>query len=799
MKRKIMLIAFLAIFAAFIPTWLYVNSLLPEFDGTFKAPTLKKKVVIHRDKFDIPHIYAHNERDANVALGYLTASERLFQMEMARRIGSGRLSELFGEKVLHLDILLRQLRIKKTAELYLKNNKLSSELEASMDAYLEGVEQYIKTQPLPIEFKILGIKPEPFTKADMLAVSGYMALSFAEGIIADTLYSDLFSNFPREMVEDLRPRKHLADIKGKPTSDGPMFSLKKQQWFKQILSSLEILEDRFGLYHGSNSWVMAPKRSKSGAALLASDPHIAFSSPSVWYEAHIKTPHYELYGHYVPLVPFALLGHKRDGGWALTMSEADDLDIYLEKINPKNPKQVMYKNRWVNMEIYDEVIKIKGQADKVIQVKVTPHGPLLNNTEFGVKGQSVSIKWAYHHPDNHVAQTFYELAHAKTTKDYVRAISHAAAPGLNISFVDNKGKIGWHVMGKIPHRRKGIDSMRMLDGASGKDEYLGYIPFKDNPHLYNPKSGLIVSANFKPQKNSLSGKYEIQGYWQPPARYYRIHKLLAQKEKWNLEELKKVQTDQYADAYTKVLPKLLHWVTTHDNQMENSAIKYLKKWDGHSDVNSIASTIYHKWVYYLVCEILDDQLGETRFKSYARIMDVHLFYQKILEHPKSRWWDDVTTKDLQETPAQIVTRAWSRTMKVLKKKLGSDIAFWQWGNVHKVEYQHFFGRQKPMNYFFNVGPFPSGGGNGQVDNMGYPFYQEEFTITRGPSTRRLIDFAHPEKSWGIIPTGNSGNPQSKYYDDQAQMFLDGKYRRQLLDEKDVIKESIGTITLKPQL
>lgn len=794
-----MLIAFLAIFAAVIPTRLYVNSLLPDYNGSFNLPTLQKEVTIYRDKYDIPHIYAKNERDANVAFGYVTASERLFQMEMARRIGSGRLSELFGSKVTHLDVLLRKLRIKKSAELYLKHHKLPPQMDMVMTAFLEGVHHYIKTGPMPIEFKILGIKPEPFTKADMLAVSGYMALSFAEGIIADALYGDLFASFPEKMVNQLRPRVRLADTDGAPTKFKPNYIVTDQKWYKDLLSGLETLEDHFGLFHGSNSWVMSGKRSKSGKALLASDPHIAFSSPSVWFEAHIKTPNYELYGHYVPLVPFALLGHSRNGGWALTMSEADDLDIYLEKINPKNPNQVMYKKRWVNMKTYQEIIKIKGEKDKVINVSITPHGPLLDGTEFGVKNKSVSIKWAYHHPENHVAQTFYELSHAKTLNDYTRAISHAAAPGLNISFVDNRGNIGWHVMGKIPNRPKGVDSLRMLDGASGKDEYLGYLPFKENPHVYNPKSGLIVSANFKPQKDSMSGKYHIQGYWQPPSRYYRIHKLLAKKQKWNLDELKKVQTDQYTDVYKNVLPHLLKMVKTDNTAMENRAISVLQKWDGNSGVDSIASSIYHKWVYYFVRELLIDQLGSTRFKSYTRIMDPHFFYQKIFDDPKSGWWDDIRTKNIKESPEDIITRSWHLAMTALKKKMGSDVNFWQWGNIHTVEYQHFFGRKKPMNYFFNVGPFPSGAGNGQIDNMGHPFYQEEFTVTRGPSTRRLIDFANPAKSWGILPTGNSGHPQSKHYEDQAQMFLHGKYRRQLLDLKDIKKESIGTITLKPQL
>lgn len=782
-----MLTAFLIIFCTVIPTRLYVNSLLPDYSGEFSLPSISQNITVYRDKYNIPHIYAQNETDAQIALGYVMASERLFQMEMARRIGAGRLSELFGEKTLNLDILLRKLQIKKTADLYLKKHRLSPEVQTNIDAYLKGVNYFIETATLPIEFKILGIKPEKFEPAHMLAVSGYLALSFAEGIIGDTLFSDLFASFPANMVEELRPRHRMGKISGTPK-----FTLKNKQWYKNILSALDTLEDQFGLFHGSNSWVIGKNRSKSGAAILANDPHIAFSSPSVWFEAHIHTPKFEIYGHYIPLVPFPLLGHSRDGGWALTMSEADDLDIYLEKINPNNPNQVMYKNRWVNMEVYDEFIKVKGQKDKKITIKVTPHGPLLDDTEFGVKKESVAIKWAYHHPDNHVIRAFYELSRAKTSDDYINAISHATAPGLNISWVDQKGEIGWHVMGKIPNRKKGTDASMMLEGHSGKDEYLGYLPFSENPHLYKPKSGLIVSANFKPQSNSMSGKYNIQGYWQPKARYYQIHKLLAKQQKWSSEELKKIQTNQVPSAAKILLPPMLQSVVVKENEQEQKALHYLQQWDGSSDTTSIASAIYHKWVYYLGREILDDQLGDTRYKAYARIVDIYFFYEEILKNPHSKWWDNIKTKEV-ETSQQIITKAWQRTISSLTNKLGSDVDFWQWGEIHTVEYQHFFGRKKPLNYFFNVGPFPAGGGNGQIDNMGHPHYFEDFTVTRGPSTRRLIDFKDPSTSWGILPTGNSGNPQSPYYEDQAEMFLQGKYRKQLMNKSDIMKESIGKI------
>ena len=301
------------LFAVILPSQIFFKARLPKKHGQLNLPGLSRPVEVHRDKYGIPHIEAQDEADAMRAFGFITAGDRLFHMELLRRIANGTLSEVLGESAVNWDILLRKLKIRKTMDEFLTKNlsKMDPHMIKMTEAFYEGVDHYVKTQPLPPEFILLGFTPKKFELAEGMAISGYMALSFAEGIIADSLFSELYAEFPKEMVDQVLI-KHRGDRNHITEKYTNKYRLKKsliakstqEQWFKDLTSFLDEFEDYFGLFHGSNSWVLSPSRSKNGYSLLANDPHVSFSNPSVWYEAHIKYPGYEIYGHYLPLVPF---------------------------------------------------------------------------------------------------------------------------------------------------------------------------------------------------------------------------------------------------------------------------------------------------------------------------------------------------------------------------------------------------------------------------------------------------------------------------------------------------------------
>ncbi|MCR9206515.1 MAG: penicillin acylase family protein, partial [Halobacteriovoraceae bacterium] len=530
----------------------------------------------------------------------------------------------------------------------------------------------IETQPLPIEFKILGYKPRPFSPQEAVAVSGYLALSFAEGILADPLHTDLLNQFPKELVEQMWIRE--KNDKNVVTQQRAVtVSLTDQPWYSDFIKTQNFLRDAMGLFHGSNSWVLSGKRSVSGYPILANDPHVAFSNPAVWYEAHLKSPEYEIYGHFIPLVPFPAMGHDRDRGWAVTMSEIDDMDLYEEKVNDLG--QVQYKGKWVPLIVDKEIIKVKGGKDIEIDVKRTPHGPLLNGTKYEVPGKNIALKWSYHHPGNDVATAVYKLSHTKKLDDLDDALKHGATPGLNVSWVDREGNIAWRVMGKIPVRR-GFLGNQILEGWSGKHEYERYFTIDEHPGMVNPEDGVIVTANYHPQYN---GPLPLEGYWQPGERFERIYDLLKKKEKWTLAEMKAIQNDQFVVTGLKMKELLLSEVVPK-NDKERDILKRFGDWNGESGKGSFGSSLYHMWTHHLGKTALYDELGETRFVAFNKVADFWNFFKTFLYDKENVLWDDVKTPQ-KETRKDLVNESFRLAVARLTERLGENYKNWKWGNV----------------------------------------------------------------------------------------------------------------------
>ncbi len=776
-------------------SYLYTHLLLPKSEGEITMPGLSGPAKVIRDQWGIPHIEAQDRLDLQRVLGFVIAGDRLFQMDLLRRMVNGQLSEVFGKKTLRYDILFRNLRLRKHMDDFWEKNrhKLDPYMIKLADAFLEGVHYYMETQLLPLEFQLLGYKPRPFRIQELMGISGYMALSFAEGIIADPLFSDLLNQYPREAVDKLRIR-HLNDKNIVTEQKAVNYRLNKQ-WYRDILEAHDFLRDSLGLFHGSNSWVLAGHRSKSGFPLLANDPHVAFSSPGIWYEAHLKAPDYEIYGHFIPGVPFPGMGHNRESAWAVTMAQIDDMDLYLEKFNPQNDNEVMFKNKWVEVKKYEELIKVKGDDDVRTTVVVTPHGPLIDQTKYGVEGKNVALKWSYHHPENNIMTAFYKLSKAKTLAEMKEALSYGGSPLLNVSWADREGNIAWKVLGKIPVRR-GFRGHQILEGWSGRHEYARYFTPEENPGLENPRSGLIVTANYYPQYN---GPLPIDGYWQPGERLERIHDFLAKQKRWSLEELKTLQTDRYVTTFYWMVPILLQGIDKPEGAIEEQALNQLRRWRGNSDVGSVGSSIYHMWTHYLGKEALLDDLGEERYKAFNKIADFWNFFKTFITRKESPWWDDSGTPDTKETRQDVIRRSFKIAIKKLTERLGSNPSDWRWGRLHTVEYQHPLGKVQPLDYLFNLGPFEAGGGYFQIDNMSTARYDDRFDVKLGPSTRRLIDLKNPNLSWGILPTGNVGHFNSPFYRDQVEMFLAGQYRPQWLDVKDVKTHRFKELRFLPKL
>lgn len=779
MKKIAIFISTISIALAIGLLAFFQNTVPKEF-GTKSFPALEQDVEVVIDDFGIPHINAKTDLDGYRALGYLMASERLYQLDLMRRVVNGRLSEIFGERTLESDILMRKLEVKKTALLHLENIKKTKKnlrLISYAEAFLEGIHHYIDTAPLPLEFILLNYVPEKFEVADILGVPSYMSLAFAEGLIGDLFLSEMLEQLPEEKMKLLRIGSSVEEKyfpkKVKNTEVEPETTL-----IKGMKTGLDQLMSVFPLFHGSNAWVLSGKRSKSGFPLLANDPHIATSKPHVFYEAHLKTPSIETYGNYLPLIPFPVMGNTLHSAWGITMSLVDDINVYSEKINPENPDQVMYKNEWTEISTRTEIIKIKGGAQKTIEIGTTPHGPLLDETKYATTGKTFSLSWSALNPESNILRCLYDMAQARKVSELKDALAYAAAPGLNIMWVNKSGDIAWWMVGKYPKFPDGVRTDVVLKGWDGSAEIERYYSIDENPHEVNPESGIIISANFKPQLEEFD---HFQGYWQPAGRFYRLEKLLSSQEMWSIEEFKKIQTDSTFPVFEMMGDKLSS-VIDKDKLTPNElkVLKEFEMWNGSTDITNTGSSIAHVFNAYIFEAVFKDELGEKGFKTFGRIADFWHVYKALVMDMQHSFWDNIYT-DRVESGADIVTTAFKDTVAHLTLNYGPRSDLWLWGKLHTVEYPHSLGSVKPLNYLYNVGPKAASGSRYVINNQGHEKHLKTFKVVHGPATRRLVDMKNPESSQAIIPTGNSGNPFSKHYRDQLELYHSGKYRKQLMD------------------
>ncbi|NUN05540.1 MAG: penicillin acylase family protein [Bdellovibrio sp.] len=730
-----------------------MRSSLAPLDGTLSLQGLSAPVTVTRDTFGIPHIQANNKMDALRALGFVQASERLFQLEVSRRLTQGELSEVFGDAALNMDKLYRSLMLKRSVERMLAKEKAEGTFNQKtwdeMAAYFDGVNQYQTHHPLPYEMQILGIKARPFSPLDAYIMTGHMAYGFAIAMRADPLMTELAKKLPAEQFQALRNFPLKAPLK-----------IVENSAFKDVATLFDTFA--FPFFEGSNAWLISAKRSQSGKSLFANDPHIGFSAPAVWFEAHIKTPEFELYGHYLPLIPFAVLGHNHHHAWGFTMSLNDDMDLYREKLDREN-KTVLYKNKPVPYQEWQEVIKVKNQDDVVLNMIETPHGPLLNQV---LADQDLALAWAFHRRENNPMRALMEMAEAKSMQTFESAMQYATAPGLNVMYADSEN-IAWWTFGDMAIK-KNPNSDMVLEGSSGEDEYVRLLTWQEKPHLVNPEAGFIVTANSRP----LGLPDTLRGDWQSDDRFQTITTLLEQKDTWNSEELKSLQTENLNLKNRELLTALLEnlQLDAKDEKIYSQQLKTLKNWDLRSEVSSVEAALYHQWNnenVRLMLEIFDKETQD----AYLNTPYAWVFYERTLLDPQSAWWENLDRSTL-------ISKGFKRAADKLKHSPA-------WGELHTIEYKHPLGRSFPLSKIFNLGPYPMPGAFNEINNNKMKALGDNFQVVAGPSTRRIIDFANPQRSWGINPIGNSGHMLSPFYKDQVQLFLDGKYRPQLMDDNDI--------------
>jgi penicillin amidase len=786
--KKSFLFLVVLLILIFAAGWLYSNTLHPNYNGEIKIENTSRDVTVHFDAIGVPHITAENQEDAYIALGYVHAQDRLWQMELIRRIAAGRLSEIFGEKLIKTDKLFSGLGIEEASAKTIRNlDKNSAPYKMAM-AYLDGVNQYIENGKTPIEFTLVGVDKEVYTLKDMYNVFGYMAFSFAVAHKTDPLLNEIKEKLGAAYLNELigAENENLTLIKNEknPEITGA---------FSQAMHSLmDVLP--ISPFIGSNSWVLGADKTKNGKVIFANDPHIGYSQPSVWYQAHIKTPNYEMYGFHLALIPFPLLGHNKDYAYGLTMFENDDIDFYVEKNNPKNKNEYQFKEAYFEYNTIEKRLKIKDAQDSLYTIKVSKHGPLMNGVIEHLEDENpVAMQWIYTKIDNKMLAVAYEISHANSLADFKKGASKLHAPGLNMMYGDAKNNIAWFASGRLYTYNHPVYTKTFLEGASGEDEIETYLDFEENPQAINPESNYVYSANNQP--DSIANML-YPGYYFSEDRARRIVDLVAPKNDWTQQDVAKMMLDVTSITAIEVIESFIKMLDEPAfSPSEKTAIELLKNWKGNYDKNEVAPVIYNRFVYEFQKNTFADEMGKG-FHQFANTPLVEKVLPVQAKREKSIWWDNVSTKDKIETKEEIVTLSFKNAFTFLKNQLGANVADWRWERVISVEHKHAVGEIVVLRKFFNVGPFVTAGGDQVINNQIYDIDSTGYyKVLAGPSTRRIVDFSDVENSLAIVPTGQSGRVFSNHYKDQAKKYLNGEFVKMTLNEAD-IQKSENVLILK---
>lgn len=773
-----------------------MQHLKPEYSGTEQLPGLADSVRVDYDAFGIPHIFAGSEPDALRALGYVHAQDRLWQMELLRRVGRGGLSEVFGSRTLETDRFFLTLGIDDSSREAVASLDPDSPAAVLTRAYLEGVNAFIASGPTPIEYYLTGLEKTPFTLVDVYNTIGYMAFSFAMAHKTDPFLTGVGEKLGGEYLRELlqapgTPTTRIPVHDSRDTAKALAFSVGGD--IRRLLEPLPL-----PMLEGSNSWVISGERTGSGKVLFANDPHMGFSQPSVWYEAHISLPDYEKYGYHMAGLPFPLLAHNREVAYGMTMFENDDIDFYRETTDPADSMQYLRSDGWHQFQQIQKSFAVKDGDSIAFSYLRSNLGPVVNGVVDALGEQPpVSMSWTYTQGENRLLEALFGISHANDMGSFEQAVSLIHAPGLNVMYGDARGNVAWWAAARLYRLPDSVETKTLIDGRSAGPGFRRPVSFRDNPKSVNPPWGYVYSANNQPDSTSTG---IIPGYYLPENRARRIEALLKARTDWDARGVAEMLLDVTSPVDAAVIADLSRHLDINTlNDSETEGVDALINWDASYGVENREAILYHRWVYHFLRETFADELGGEGFESLLQTHLVKKLIARMASREHSVWWDDIRTEDVSETKTEIISRSFRMALASVEADFGTDPENWGWGNVHPLEIRHAMGSVPALGWLLNVGPHNVPGSREVINNLSFVYDSTGlYPVTSGPSTRRVIDFSDPAGSMSILPTGQSGNPFSPHYKDQSRRFANGEYRPMLLDTEDIREASENTLRLIPE-
>ncbi|WP_420475027.1 penicillin acylase family protein [Noviherbaspirillum sp. ST9] len=805
--KKVALALLVPVVAAAGAAWWYRDASQPQVDGKRTLKGLAAPVDIVRDAQGIPHIYAKSPQDAYFALGYVHAQDRLWQMELNRRIPAGRLAEILGPNAVDTDRFIRTLGVRRNAEKILGN--LSQQTRDALDAYARGVNAWLEDRsgPLPPEFLLTGAPaPAPWHPVDSIGWQTMMAWDLGGNWTQELLRMRLSQRLTLAQINEF-----LAPYPGDPVLPTQDFT----QLYREMAGTTAQLEKVASIAPpsylegmGSNNWVVAGALSETGKPLLANDPHLGLSAPALWYFAHLSAPGLNTIGATLPGIPSVVLGRNDRIAWGFTNTAPDVQDLYIERVHPEDRRKYQTPEGWAEFKVRNETIKVKGQPDVTIEVRETRHGPvitgalpIIERAPVDAKKYVVSFAWTALRADDLTLQAGMKFNLAQNWEQFVDGAKDFGSPQQSIVYADVDGNIGFIAPARVPMRKPENDLKGLAPAPGWDDRYdwAGFIPFEELPRKYNPESRRIMTANHKIVDDDYP--HFLTSEWTLPYRARRIDALLDAQGKHSMASFAAIQKDHLSLAAQEILPVLRK--TVPRSERAKAALDLIVKWDGSMDANRAEPLIYNAWMRMASKHVFADELGEALMKDYWEQRNVHRPLVNVLmnKEGQGRWCNDATieVKGNRQGCEEVLAASLDAALADLEKRYGADMAKWRWGEAHVARSEHRpFSKVDMLAPYFDLNvPTP---GDTFTVNVGRHNLRDEkapFANRHAASLRALYDLSNLENSQFIHSTGQSGNVFSPYYRNFMQRWAEVGYLPMKTRREEVEKGKLGVLTLQP--
>lgn len=772
---------------------------LPRRSGRVAVPGMSRPVEVVVDTWGVPHVFGESTEDVARAQGYLHAQDRLWQMEINRRIVAGRVAELLGQVALPLDRWMRTLSLRHAAEG--EAGLLSIEAHRLLAAYADGVNARIAEGRLPVEFTLLRHRPEPWTPIDSTSWTKMMALTLSVNWEAEIVRARIVDAIGPELAAELEPDY----ASGMPfvVPEGVDYSCigetaMERSAVAEALSGPVAVD---GL--GSNNWAVHGSRTESGAPLLANDMHLGLTAPAIWYENHLSAPDLEVSGVSFPGLPGVVSGHNSRVAWGFTNGFPDVQDLYVEHVREtRDGIEVEFEGAWEAADVRTERIVVRGGEPAEERVVTTRHGPIINALSPEHAGeQPLALRWTAYEP-NSMFDTLLAMNRARSCADMREALRGWHTPVQNVVYADVDGTIAHSYPGRIPVRAKG-DGRTPVPGWTGEYEWTGYIPFEDLPHQENPPSGVIATANNRVVDDDYPhwlGSDFVTGN-----RAQRILEMLDAAETVDVETIRQMHLDQVSPSARRTVEALAGLAS--DDPAVDEALRLMADWDGTLAPDSAPASIYAVFSITLAQRLLRPRMGDvadlytgegiTPVLAETSMLGERCreWLDRTLADPASHWWDTGGG----ETREQQVLGALADTVAELTRRFGAEPVRWRWGRMHTLTFRHLLGAQTPLDRVFNRGPYPMGGDGDTIWNSQTARHDPASpdAVMIGPPFRFIADLADLGQSRGQLVPGQSGQVGSGHYADGIGPWLRGDYHPMLLDRAAVEGNAEARFTLVP--